>query len=237
LARYRSHRPGARIAAGTPALPVTEIAMRVKVCGITNDADAEMAVGCGVDALGFNFFPRSPRYIRPEDAGRIIRRLPPFIATVGLFVNVARSREVSDTARLAGVQAIQLHGDETPAFCRELADWPLIKALRIGANGISEKIEEYEVKGFLLDAKDDALFGGTGRSFDWCLAKNIQRTRPIILAGGLRPDNVREAIRIVSPYAVDVCSGVESAPGKKDPGKLREFMNEVRNASYSDDRA
>jgi phosphoribosylanthranilate isomerase len=190
-----------------------------------------MALDCGVDALGFNFFPRSPRYILPEDARRIIRRIPPFVVTVGLFVNVAGPREVSKTARVAGVQVVQLHGDETPEYCRELADWPLIKALRIGADGISENLKEYDVQGFLLDARDDALFGGTGRSFDWNHAKEILRIRPIILAGGLRPENVRAAIGIVAPYGVDVCSGVESAPGKKDPAKLKEFMNEVRNAS------
>jgi phosphoribosylanthranilate isomerase len=203
--------------------------IKVKVCGITNYLDAEMALEYGVDALGFNFFPPSPRYIRPEDAHSIIRRLPPFVVTVGLFVNVAQPYLVSETARMAGVQVIQLHGDETPEYCKVLADWPLIKALRIGSNGITENLETYEVQGFLLDAKDDVLFGGTGRFFDWNLARDIERVRPIILAGGLRSDNVREAIRIVQPYGVDVCSGVESAVGKKDSGKLKEFMSEVRN--------
>ena len=211
--------------------------MRVKVCGITNYDDAEMVVNCGADALGFNFFPPSPRYIRPEDARRIIRRLPPLITAVGLFVNVNTSQQVSATARLAGVQVIQLHGDETPEYCRELADWSLIKALRVDKNGIREKLEDYSVQGFLLDAKDDVLFGGTGKSFNWHLAKDMLRSRPIILAGGLRPDNVREAIKIVAPFGVDVCSGVESAPGKKDPVKLREFMNEVRNAGNSLNRS
>jgi phosphoribosylanthranilate isomerase len=192
-----------------------------------------MVLDQGVDALGFNFFPSSPRYIRPDDARLIIRRLPPFVVTVGLFVNVARQDQVSEMARVACVQVLQLHGDETPEYCRGLADWPLIKALRIGKSGIPENLEEYPVRGFLLDVKDDALFGGTGKSFDWGLARSIKRIRPIILAGGLRPDNVREAIRIVEPYAVDVCSGVESAPGKKDAGKLVKFMNEVRNVSHS----
>jgi phosphoribosylanthranilate isomerase len=204
--------------------------MKVKVCGITNYEDAEMALANGVDALGFNFFLPSPRYIDPEEARQIIRRIPPFVVTVGLFVNISQPHHVSETASRAGIQVIQLHGDETPEYCRALADWPLIKALRIGINGFPENLEEYEVQGFLLDAKDDVLFGGTGRSFDWSLAKDIQRIRPIILAGGLRPDNVRQAIRIVQPYAVDVCSGVESAPGKKDPAKLKEFMSEVKNA-------
>jgi phosphoribosylanthranilate isomerase len=207
--------------------------MKVKVCGIMNYDDAVMALDHGVDALGFNFFPPSPRYIRPEDARLIIRRLPPFAITVGLFVNVARQELVAQTARSAGVQVIQLHGDETPEYCRELAAWPLIKALRIGESGLPENLEEYSVRAFLLDAKDDALFGGTGKSFSWHLAKSIKHNRPVILAGGLRPDNVGEAIRIVEPYGVDVCSGVEKAPGKKDSGKLIEFMNEVRNASHA----
>jgi phosphoribosylanthranilate isomerase len=205
--------------------------MKVKVCGITNYPDAAMALDCGVDALGFNFFPPSPRYIRPEEARSIIRRLPPLAITIGVFVNVASPDQVSVTARIAGVQVIQLHGDETPDYCRALGDWPLIKVLRVGSNGITENLEAYAVQGFLLDAKDDTLFGGAGKSFDWNFAKRIQRVRPIILAGGLRSGNVREAIRIVQPYGVDVCSGVESAPGKKDAGKLKEFMNEVRNVS------
>ena len=205
--------------------------MKVKVCGITSYEDAEMALAQGVDALGFNFFPPSPRYIRPEVAHSIIRRIPPFVVTVGLFVNVAAPDEVSETARGAGVQVIQLHGDESPEYCIALAEWPLIKALRIGTGDIPENLEEYPVQGFLLDVKDDVLFGGTGKSFDWSLAGSIRRIRPMILAGGLRPDNVREAIRMVKPYAVDVCSGVESAPGKKDARKLIEFMNEVRNVS------
>jgi phosphoribosylanthranilate isomerase len=203
--------------------------MKVKVCGITSYEDAAMVLDQGVDALGFNFFSRSPRYIHPAEARSIIRRIPPFVVTVGLFVNVAEKDQVCEIARLAGVHVLQLHGDETPDYCRELADWPLIKALRIGKDGILENLEEYPVQGFLLDVKDDTLFGGTGRSFDWKLARDIRSVRPIILAGGLRPDNVREAIRIVHPYGVDVCSGIESAPGKKDAGKLIEFMNEVRN--------
>jgi phosphoribosylanthranilate isomerase len=205
--------------------------MKVKVCGITNYEDAKLVLDQGVDALGFNFFPSSLRYIRPEDASAIIRRLPPFTVTVGLFVNICEVNEVIKIAQTAGVQVLQLHGDESPEYCRELAGWPLIKALRIGESGVPENFQDYAVQAFLLDAKDDVLFGGTGKSFDWHLAHSIQSFYPIILAGGLRPDNVREAIRIVQPYAVDVCSGVEIKPGIKDDRKLREFMNEVRNAS------
>jgi phosphoribosylanthranilate isomerase len=211
--------------------------MKVKVCGITSYDDAVMVLDQGVDALGFNFFPSSPRYMSPEDVRSIVRRLPPFVTTVGLFVNIARTDQVSEIAHRAGVHMIQLHGDESPDYCRKLADWPLIKVLRIGNNGIAEALEDYSVQAFLLDAKDDTLFGGTGKSFDWSIAGSIKRIRPIILAGGLRPDNVREAIRIVDPYAVDVCSGVEKAPGKKDAAKLIEFMNEVRNVSHPPNRA
>jgi phosphoribosylanthranilate isomerase len=205
--------------------------MKVKVCGITRYEDAVMALEQGVDALGFNFFPSSPRYVDPAGASSIIRRLPPFAATVGLFVNVPEPGEVAEIARLAGVRILQLHGDETPEYCRKLADWTLIKAVRVGESGIPEGLAEYPVQAFLLDVKDEALFGGTGRCFDWNLTKGMRLSYPIVLAGGLRPDNVRQAIRVVAPYGVDVCSGVESAPGKKDAAKLIEFMNEVRHAA------
>lgn len=206
--------------------------MKVKVCGLTNYEDAAMALDEGADVLGFNFFPPSPRYIDPGAAHAIVRRLPPFAVTVGLFVNVEHPDDVTETARRAGVQVIQLHGDENPAYCRELSSWPLIKVLRIGTEPVQVDLEQYPVQGFLLDVKDDTLFGGTGKSFDWNLAQNIDRHRPIILAGGLRADNIQAAIRAVRPYAVDVCSGVEREPGVKDPEKLAEFMNEVRNVSW-----
>ena len=205
--------------------------MKVKMCGITNYEDAAMIVDQGADALGFNFFPKSPRYIDPADARSIISRIPPFVVSVGLFVNVAEQSLVAAIARAAGVQVLQFHGDETPEYCRGFADWPLIKALHIGESGIPEKYEEYPVQAFLLDVRDDTLFGGTGKSFDWEVAGNIKRVRPIILAGGLTAGNVRKAMQIVDPYAVDVCSGVESAPGKKSVQKVMEFMNEVRNVN------
>jgi phosphoribosylanthranilate isomerase len=206
--------------------------MRVKVCGITCYEDAAMALDRGVDALGFNFYLPSPRYIAPADARAIIRRIPPFAVPVGLFVNAAPD-QVIQIAYISGVRVLQLHGDETPEYCGSLEDWPLIKALHIDKNGIPANCEAYPVQSFLLDARDDILFGGTGKSFDWSLAGGIPRSRPIILAGGLKPENVREAIRMVRPYGVDVCSGVESAPGKKDAGKLTEFMNEVRHVCQS----
>jgi phosphoribosylanthranilate isomerase len=202
--------------------------VKVKVCGLTCYEDAALALDEAVDALGFNFFQRSPRYIKPEEAGAIIRRLPPFVATVGVFVNVANPDDVMGAARCAGVQILQLHGDEPPEYCLRLSGWTLIKALRIGEEGVRNSLTGYPVHAFLLDAKDDARFGGTGKTFDWGRAEGIKMVRPVILAGGLHAGNVGEAIRTVQPYGVDVCSGVESKPGKKDPGRLRAFMREVR---------
>lgn len=202
--------------------------MKVKICGITGYEDAVLALDEGADALGFNFYPPSPRYIDPGTAGEIIRRLPPFAVTVGLFVNVPNPDDVVGIALVAGVQVIQLHGDEDPEYCRRLSDYSLIKALRIGHEPVKQDLDKYPVRAFLLDVRDDNLFGGTGKSFDWTLVQGIDRKRPIILAGGLRADNVQAAIHAVKPYGIDVCSGVEREPGIKDPVKLAEFMNEVR---------
>jgi phosphoribosylanthranilate isomerase len=205
--------------------------MKVKICGITSYEGAAMALDAGADALGFNFFPASPRYIDAGAANEIIRRLPPFAVTVGLFVNVPNPDDVVGIASAAGIQVIQLHGDEDPEYCRRLSDYSLIKALRIGHEPMKQDLDQYPVRAFLLDVRDDTLFGGTGKSFDWTLAQGIDRKRPIILAGGLRTENVQQAIRAVKPYGVDVCSGVEREPGIKDPVKLAEFMNEVRHVS------
>ncbi len=204
--------------------------MKVKVCGITTSEDALAAVSEGVDALGFNFFAGSPRCVAPDAVLRIVSRLPPFVVRVGVFVNVPDTREVEETARAAAIQVLQLHGDESPQYCGKLSAWPLIKALRIGAGTLPEGLERFPVSAFLLDVRDDDLFGGTGKSFDWELASRIGRERPVILAGGLNPRNVARAIRTVRPYAVDVCSGVEQSPGKKDIAKVHEFMREVRHA-------
>jgi phosphoribosylanthranilate isomerase len=206
--------------------------LKVKVCGITTYEDALLALDLGADALGFNFFPKSPRYINPESACSIIRGLPPFAMTVGLFVNIDSPELLARTARVAGVQVLQLHGDETPDYCRRLSEWTLIKALRLGDTPLqATTAEAYPVQALLLDARDDTLYGGTGKSFDWSLAMEMGRIRPLILAGGLHAGNVGEAIRMVRPYGVDVCSGVESRPGIKDPAKLAEFMKEVRNVA------
>jgi phosphoribosylanthranilate isomerase len=204
--------------------------MRIKICGITSVEDALAAVREGADALGFNFHPGSPRFVTPSAARAIVRGLPPFVTAVGVFVNAGEPEEVERTARTAGVTVLQLHGDETPAYCRRLAGWSLIKALRIDPSAPAEGPSDYPVSAFLLDYRDDSRYGGTGQALDWSRLAAADWPLPLVLAGGLRPDNVRAAIRKVRPWAVDVCSGVELSPGRKDHRKMREFIEEARNA-------
>lgn len=204
--------------------------VRVKVCGITNLEDARAALAAGADALGFNFYRRSPRYIAPEDARRIISELPPGAALcVGVFVNEDSAATVARMAAESGVGAVQLHGDETPEYCAALGGHRVIKALRVGKDFAPEQATGYCAESILLDAFSASARGGTGETFDWELAR---RTRELVgqlyLAGGLTVENVAEAIAAVRPYAVDVCSGVELAPGRKDAARLRDFVGAVR---------
>jgi len=201
---------------------------RVKVCGITRPEDARHAVDLGADALGFVFHPGSPRCIDPEEAAEIVRSLPPFVASVGVFVDasVRRVRSVLGTCRLT---AVQFHGQETPAYCRAFPV-KVIKAFRVKANRLPSGIARYTVDALLLDTFRAGLPGGTGQVFDWAVARRAGRYGRIILAGGLNPGNVREAVEAVRPFAVDVSSGVESAPGKKDPKLLEEFFRQVNRA-------
>jgi phosphoribosylanthranilate isomerase len=202
---------------------------RVKVCGITNLEDALMACDAGADALGFNFHPQSPRYLAPAEAAKIAKHVPPFVACVGVFVNIEEPNEVDRMAKLAGVGVLQLHGNEMPSYSRILCEhWKVIKALHMSGTGALNF--EYPAHAILLDTADSGVYGGTGRAFDWDLCRRLQTGRTLILAGGLNAGNVALAIRTVQPYAVDVCSGVESGPGEKDALKLAEFMREVRNA-------
>jgi phosphoribosylanthranilate isomerase len=203
----------------------------IKVCGITNPADALLSVEAGADALGFNFYRRSPRYIEPEKARAIIERLPVSVLSVGVFVNEGEPSEVARLADVAGVWAIQLHGDETPDYCRSLKDRYVIKALRAGADFSPDDVTEYETQAILLDAFSATTYGGTGRTVDWSLARRTRElTARLFLAGGLSPENIAEAIAAVSPYAVDACSGLESAPGRKDAARVRAFISAVRAA-------
>jgi phosphoribosylanthranilate isomerase len=209
--------------------------IKVKVCGITNAEDALAAVEAGADALGFIFYEKSPRYVVPGVAANIIAELPPLVTPVGVFVNegLTTVRSIMNTCGLA---MAQLHGDENVSYCRELAR-PAMKALRLRDRGSLLALAEYQgrggVRGFVLDAFSELSYGGTGQITDWGLAAEVAKSTPILLAGGLTPDNVTEAIRTVRPYGVDVSSGVESAPGKKDHAKMRAFVDAVRVVSSS----
>ncbi|MFO7578231.1 MAG: phosphoribosylanthranilate isomerase [Pelovirga sp.] len=201
---------------------------RIKICGITSLADALAAVAAGADALGFVFYPQSPRYVAPDTVARIVAQLPPFVSTVGLFVN-ASSVKIHQTMVQTGLQLVQLHGDEAIEDCC-ISTYPVIKALRVRDAASFRHAEDYPVAALLLDAWCDEQYGGTGTQFDWQLVAQLQITRPIILAGGLNPGNVAAAIRQVKPYAVDVSSGVESRPGCKDASLVAQFVEQVRNA-------
>ena len=209
--------------------------IKVKVCGITNAEDALAAIEAGADALGFIFYEKSPRYVVPAVAANIIAGLPPLVTPVGVFVNegLATVRSIMETCRLA---MAQLHGDENVSYCRELAR-PAMKALRLKDRGSLLALAEYQgrggVRGFVLDTFSELAYGGTGQITDWGLAADVAKSTPILLAGGLTPENVTEAIGIVRPYGVDVSSGVESAPGKKDHAKMRAFVDAVRVVSSS----
>jgi len=203
--------------------------VHVKICGITSLEDAQAAVDAGVDALGFVFYPPSPRYVTPEQAAQIIQRLPPFVTTVGLFVDVALDT-VNETAARCGLDRIQLHGRETPEFCRQVTR-PVIKAFRIKNAESLVHLPGYRVSAYLLDAYvKGGLPGGTGASFAWKLAAQARPYGPVILAGGLTPENVEAAIVQTRPYGVDVSTGVEHAPGIKDHQRVREFIARAKAA-------
>ncbi len=200
--------------------------VKVKICGITILEDALMAVEAGADALGFVFFQGSSRFISPAQAATIISRLPPFVQTVGLFVNEELT-VVNAIADRCGLDIVQLHGEESPDYCRAITR-RVIKAFRVKDAHSLDNMAEYHVAACLLDAWSPAAHGGTGTTFNWEIAAHAAASRSIILAGGLTPENVVEAITAVKPYAVDVSSGVESAPGKKDAGLVSRFIRATR---------
>ncbi|UPU34188.1 phosphoribosylanthranilate isomerase [Geomonas paludis] len=195
---------------------------KVKICGITSEDDALMAVDAGADALGFVFFDKSPRFIGAAAAQKIIAKLPPFIQVVGLFVN-ADLDVVNSTADCCGLDIVQLHGEESPEYCR-LVNRRVMKAFRVRGPESLTPLAEYQVSAYLLDAYSPNAYGGTGEVFDWECAIAAKEKGRIVLAGGLTPDNVAEAVTRVRPYGVDVSSGVESSPGRKDPDKVRRFI-------------
>ncbi|WP_460418516.1 phosphoribosylanthranilate isomerase [Pseudomonas sp. microsymbiont 2] len=203
--------------------------VRSKICGITRIEDALAAVESGADALGFVFYAKSPRAVDVRQARAIIEALPPFVTTVGLFVNASRC-ELNEILEVVSLDLLQFHGDETPADC-EGYHRPWIKALRVRpGDDLEAACQRYAgARGILLDAYVPGVPGGTGESFDWSLIPQ-RLSKPIILAGGLSADNVAEAIRQVRPYAVDVSGGVEQAKGIKDPAKIEAFMQAVKHA-------
>ncbi len=200
---------------------------RIKICGITNIEDALLAIDLGADALGFIFYRESKRYIDPLVARDIISSLPPFINTVGVFVN-QQADEIKTVKEKAGFHTIQLHGDESPDLCKKL-DGKVIKAIRIRDKINAEEVESYPVMAVLFDTYSTKGFGGTGESFSWEILKDLNTSKKIILSGGLTPENVSHAIQSVKPYAVDVSSGVEDYYGKKSSEKLKAFIEAVRN--------
>jgi phosphoribosylanthranilate isomerase len=205
--------------------------VRVKICGITNSEDALAAIDAGANLLGFNFYPKSPRCLTEAAAKKIRPLLPKSVEAVGIFVN-APAADVAALCRLVKLDAAQLHGDETPKTVAELArSVPVIKAFRVEPDFRLATLDEYpDAFAYLFDAAHTGQYGGTGHSTDWDAARRATKGRRIILAGGLKVENVAAAVRIVRPYGVDVASGVELKPGKKDHGRLREFIQEVRRA-------
>ncbi len=210
---------------------ISSVSTRIKVCGITSVEDACVAVAAGADAIGLVFYAKSPRYVTPEQAAAIARAVGPFVTTVGLFVDAGRV-EVEAVLAQVPLQLLQFHGNESAAFCASFQR-PFIKVLRM-ADGVDVAAVEAEFAaagalGLLLDSYSPAAPGGTGETFGWERIP-VERRLPLILAGGLSPDNVAAAVRYVRPYAVDVSSGVEIAPGRKDSAKITAFVQTVRGA-------
>ena len=198
----------------------------MKICGITNIEDARHASACGADALGFVFYPGSPRFVDPDQARQIIAELPPMVTTVGLFVNQPPAK-IREMVEFCGLNAVQLHGEEEPDQC-SYPPCKVIKALRL-KDGMHDKVfSAYRVSALLLDAYVPDKFGGTGQRCDWDRAAEIASRHRVILAGGLNPENVSDAVRQVHPYGVDVSSGVEKKPGQKDPEKVATFIRMAR---------
>jgi phosphoribosylanthranilate isomerase len=212
--------------------------LRIKICGITNEADACLVAELGGDAIGLNFYPPSPRYVTAAVAQRIARDLPPFVEPVGLFVSEAAAMVLETLGSIREIRTIQWYGDRPKLS--DLAGWRVIFVFSIADAGDLADVERCLAEcrstgelpaAVMIDAQVRGQYGGTGKTLNWGLVERFQPGIPIILAGGLTSDNVAEAIRIVRPYAVDVASGVEAAPGKKDPAKLKQFIDSARNAA------
>lgn len=202
--------------------------VRIKICGITRIEDAKTAAHLGVDALGFIFVKKSPRYIEPQAAAEIIRVLPPFVSRVGVFIDET-IETIVEICKIAEIDTVQLHGSESPEFCAKIP-FPVIKAISVKDDTDITIIDAYVSSGILLDTWSTGMSGGTGKTFDWNIAKKAcSRNERIILAGGLGPSNIEEALQSVQPYGVDINSGVEIKPGIKNPHKIRDVVRLVRN--------
>lgn len=205
---------------------------QIKICGITQLEDAMNAVNEGVNALGFIFYPQSPRYISPDNARKIIRQLPSFVSTIGVFVNES-IQTINQINQLCGLRLIQLHGDETPEYCYNFSPNKIIKALYFDSEEDLEKLSLYSCRGFLADTKTSLLCGGTGKIGKWDLIRKASDKYPLILSGGLNSDNIEQALCAVSPMAVDINSGVEISPGKKDTAQITKILQKIQNYDAS----
>ena len=205
----------------------------VKICGVTSVADADVAVDAGADLIGLIFYPPSPRYVTPVQAKAIVACLPPELPAVGVFVNESLDA-ITGVARESGISRVQLHGDEDPELCRRLP-WPCIKTFRFTDKVQPEMMPDYPVHAFLIEGFHGELYGGGGAKADWRRVATLHGYGRIILAGGLTPDNVQEAIATVRPYAVDVCSGVEATPGRKDAAKVRAFVKRAKSMASEEE--
>ncbi len=201
----------------------------VKICGITNKDDALCAARNGAAALGFIFYPPSPRYITPAHAKQIIFSLPQEVVTVGVFVN-EKSEMIKKVMERCGLDMIQLHGDEPPEFCREFPASMILKALELKSDNDVNRALDYEVAAVLVDSRHAGLYGGTGKTSNWDLAVRLQNKKPLILSGGLNTENVIDALKKVAPAGLDINSGVEESPRKKDQQKLAYLFNVIRAA-------
>ena len=209
---------------------------QIKICGITNEEDALYSAECGAAALGFIFYPPSPRYIKPEDARKIVSVLPDELVKVGVFVN-EKVAEIKRVMEYCGLDMIQLHGDESPEFCREFPASQIIKAVEFKNDDDLNRTLNYDVAALLVDSRYAGLYGGTGKKANWDLACRIKNKKPLILSGGLNEGNIAEALQTVAPAALDINSGVESEPGKKDHAKLARIFDIIRSSDTAPDNA
>jgi phosphoribosylanthranilate isomerase len=209
---------------------------QVKICGITNEEDALFAAKCGAMALGFIFYPPSPRYIKPENAREIVSGLPKEIVKIGVFVN-EKADEIKRVMAYCDLDMIQLHGDETPEFCRDFPADRIIKAVELKNEDDLNRALNYDVAALLVDNRYAGLYGGTGRKANWDLACRVKNKKSLILSGGLKEKNIAEALKVVAPAVLDINSGVESEPGKKDHAKLARIFDIIRAVDTEPDNA